>query len=170
MREARQQHQPVGLAAPAPSAVEREPRAARVRRWFAALAEAYGTALDVEVEDSGASGLKIAVRGDAELDDAEWQALEMLLQRAFGPPREAGRVRLEAPGRRRTREATLRERALELARAVQGDGEARETEPLNSYERRLIHIAVAEIGGLATESLGDGAERRVSIRRAPAEP
>jgi len=50
---------------------------------------------------------------------------------------------------------------------------------LNSYERRIVHMIVSERPGLETYSVGEGADRRVTIapRRAadtggndPAEP
>lgn len=146
---------------------ETEPRAQRVERWFAALGEALGEPAEVEADDRGPDGLVIRVLGTPpDLEADEWSALERLLQRAFGPPRSEGRVTLEVPGLRESREARLRGQARELAEAVRGDGEPRRTEPLNSYERRLIHIAVAEVGGLVTRSEGEGPERAVVIRRA----
>lgn len=142
-------------------------RVERVERWFEALGEALGESVEVGAEDAGPEGLVIRVLGTPpELDAGEWNALERLLQRAFGPPRAEGRVTLEVPGLRESREARLREQARELAEAVRSDGEPRTTEPLNSYERRLIHIAVADVGGLVTQSEGEGPERAVVIRRA----
>lgn len=162
-------------ASPRPVPAEREappppaPREARVRRWFEVLGEALDAPVDVEVDDRGPEGLQIRVVGTPpELETDEWGALERLLQRAFGPPRAEGRVTVEVPGLRESREARLRDRALELARDVREDGEPRRTEPLNSYERRLVHIAVGELGGLATESEGEGPDRCVVIRRADA--
>lgn len=155
-----------GATEPAVPVPPPEARSVRVRRWFTALGEELDAVPEVEVEDAGAEGLRIRVVGTPpELEAEEWSALELLLQRAFGPPRAEGRVSLEVPGRRESREQRLWQRALELARAVRDDGEERQTEPLNSYERRLVHMAVAELGGLATESEGSGAERRVRIRR-----
>jgi spoIIIJ-associated protein len=161
-------------AAPRPPVGERArtaSRSDRIRRWFEALSDALGP-VDVEIEDSGPEGVRVSVLGEKPgLVDEEWSALEMLLRRAFGPPRVPGRITLEVPGRREGRENGLRERARELAEAVRGDGEPRSTEPLNSYERRLVHVSVAELGGLVTESQGEGALRCVSIRvaEAPAE-
>jgi predicted RNA-binding protein Jag len=163
-------------AAPRTAGREAEPlasRSDRIRRWFEVLSETLGSALDVEVEDAGAGGVRVRLIGEASsLDPDEWSAVEMLLRRAFGPPRVPGRLSLQIPGRREDRDAGLRDLAHALAAAVRSDGEPRATEPLNSYERRLVHVAVGEVGGLVTESLGDGALRSVSIRLAesPAEP
>jgi hypothetical protein len=164
---------------PAARRVPREPpprdpvdtasRPARIREWFAALSEVLAP-LEVEVEDAGSAGVRVRLQpGDPGLlESEEWEALELLLRRAFGSPRLPGRVLFDVPGRRVDREAGLRRRAQELAAAVRSDGEPRSTEPLNSYERRLVHVAVAELGGLTTESQGEGAVRTVAIRLAEA--
>jgi spoIIIJ-associated protein len=39
-----------------------------------------------------------------------------------------------------------------------------ELEPMSSYERRIIHAALGEYPDIATESKGEGAERRVVIK------
>jgi spoIIIJ-associated protein len=48
---------------------------------------------------------------------------------------------------------------LEKARRT---GQAQEIGPLNSYERRIVHLAVAEAGG-SSESVGDAAVKTVII-------
>ena len=35
--------------------------------------------------------------------------------------------------------------------------------PLNAYERRLVHLAVAEVPGVTSESIGDAAVKTVTI-------
>ena len=35
--------------------------------------------------------------------------------------------------------------------------------PLNPYERRIVHLAVAEVPGVATESIGDAFSKTVHI-------
>jgi spoIIIJ-associated protein len=50
-----------------------------------------------------------------------------------------------------------------LAENVLESGEPRETDPLNSRERWLVHNALREVAGVKSESTGDGAEKRVKI-------
>ena len=45
-------------------------------------------------------------------------------------------------------------------------GSPRETEALNAYERRIVHLAVAAAGGVSSRSQGEGSDRRVVISRA----
>lgn len=39
-------------------------------------------------------------------------------------------------------------------------------DPMNAFDRRIIHLAVEKIGGVASESRGEGEARRVVIRPA----
>ena len=50
-----------------------------------------------------------------------------------------------------------------LAEKVKQTGVDQQIGPLNPYERRLVHIAVAEIPGVATESVGDAFSKTVYI-------
>ena len=97
-------------------------------------------------------------------------ALEYLLQRTYGDAAEPRKILVDAAGYREQREAGLRQRATELAQAVSGDGETRSTEPLNSYERRIVHMVVADLAGLSSRSEGQGSRRRVFIESALEQP
>jgi spoIIIJ-associated protein len=96
------------------------------------------------------------------------RALEHVLQRAASRPGSRQRVVVACPGYREQRDDSLRAEARSLAQAVRRDGRPRQTRPLNAYERRIVHIAVSEEPGLRTFSVGEGADRRVTV--APAEP
>ena len=81
---------------------------------------------------------------------------------------EPRRLIVECEGYRTRRDDALRRRALLLAEQVLADGRPRRTEPLNSYERRIVHVTLAEMEGVRTFSVGEGADRRVTV--APAGP
>jgi spoIIIJ-associated protein len=91
------------------------------------------------------------------------EALEHLLHGMFAHRIAPRRLRVECQGQREQREQRLRAKALELAAAVLKDGQLRTTDPLNAYERRLVHMAVAEQPGVITYSVGGGADRRVTV-------
>jgi spoIIIJ-associated protein len=51
----------------------------------------------------------------------------------------------------------------ELADRVVESGEPRETDPLSSRERWLVHNSLREVTGVRSESTGEGSEKRVKI-------
>ena len=67
--------------------------------------------------------------------------------------------------RKRRRSQILR-RARDVARRVQRSGRQEALEPMSAYERKLVHDAVAQMGGLETASEGEEPNRRVVIRKA----
>lgn len=139
-----------------------------------AFSEASGIPLSFEIRE-GEDTVTVRLGGDREAllrDDAALvRALEHLFQRAFTESLDR-RLVLDCEGLKDEREEGLRRRARAWAAEVKRTGRPRETPPLNAYERRLVHMAVAEEPGLRTFSVGEGASRRVTIalQEAPAEP
>ena len=66
-------------------------------------------------------------------------------------------------GYRNKREDDLTALAVRIANRVIRTGCYYEMEPMNPYERHIIHTAVAEIEGVRSESKGEGPDRRVVI-------
>ena len=69
----------------------------------------------------------------------------------------------EAAHAKLSRYRALADEARALAEDVRGDGQPRTTEPLNAYERRVVHIALTDEPGVSTRSVGEGAARRVTV-------
>jgi spoIIIJ-associated protein len=65
--------------------------------------------------------------------------------------------------RRRSR---LVSKAKDAARRAQRSGRPEKLEPMNAFERKIVHDAVAGIGGVVSESEGEDPDRRVVIRKA----
>lgn len=139
--------------------------------------EALGAAAGLEVEASVEDGrdavtlrLHTSEAGfflGADGEGAPFKALEHLLHRMFAPDVAPLKLRVEMDGYREAREASLRTMAETLAAEVRRDGAPRETPALNAYERRIVHMAAAVAGGVASKSEGEGAERRVVLHPAP---
>jgi spoIIIJ-associated protein len=91
------------------------------------------------------------------------RATEHLLQRTYGAEFLPRPLRVECEGFQERRDRALAEEARDLARAVRGDGKPRTTEPLNAYERRVVHVALNDEPGITTYSVGEGAARRVTV-------
>lgn len=64
---------------------------------------------------------------------------------------------------RQKKEKELKEYAQKIAQKVQASGEKRIMELMNPYERRIVHVAVNQIPGITTESLGEGFLKKVKI-------
>jgi spoIIIJ-associated protein len=73
------------------------------------------------------------------------------------------RVIVDVEDFRKRREARLEEDAREIAERVRHSGQEESLEPMNSYERKLVHDAIADIEGVETESRGVDPERYVVI-------
>lgn len=141
------------------------------------LAEATGLDLSFAVADHEGR-LQVRVEGagaPAFLGDEGVQpALEHLLRRwaeRAGHDLDLAGGGGGGAGHRERRDEALRQRALQLADAVRVDGQPRRLEGLNSYERRIVHVALQDAPGVETFSVGEGAGRRVVIapRIAPLE-
>ncbi len=68
---------------------------------------------------------------------------------------------LDSHGYRRTREAELREMARIGCDHAKRLGSEFSMDRLNPYERRIVHMACQEAGGVETRSVGDGFYKRV---------
>jgi spoIIIJ-associated protein len=53
--------------------------------------------------------------------------------------------------------------AVFLAQKAKDTGVEQQLGPLNPYERRIVHMAVAEVPGATTESIGDAFSKTVHI-------
>ncbi len=73
------------------------------------------------------------------------------------------KVQVDCEFFRRRKEKQLKEYATEIAQKVKETGQEEILDMMNPYERRIVHIAVNQISGLTTESLGDGFLKKIRI-------
>ena len=92
------------------------------------------------------------------------EALQHLVNQAFGRvlPKDE-RIVCDVQGFRATREAELRAMARHAAERVRSTSIAFTFGPMNSNERRVIHLALATESDLYTESIGEGFARRLKV-------
>jgi spoIIIJ-associated protein len=118
-------------------------------------ADGDGVRIDVDGEGSEAF---LFQRGEG------LRALQTIVNTAFRRQLgEDGRVLVDCQGFRRDKDAELKQMAKFLAGKVLQNGGTQEMGPLNSYERRIVHMAVAEIAGVSSESIGDASVKTVII-------
>jgi spoIIIJ-associated protein len=135
-----------------------------LNRFTAAL----GIASPVKVEESS-DGPRLNLTGEeAELlvrhRGEPLKALQHIVDMAFG--RSVGdeqRIFIDALEYRKGKDIELRRMAKFLAEKAKQTGLDQQLGPLNPYERRLVHMAVAEVPGVATESIGDAFAKTVLI-------
>ena len=70
---------------------------------------------------------------------------------------------LDVAGYRDKRESDLTALAQRIGAKVRKTGRSFAMEPMNPYERRIIHSAISKMEGVRSESKGDGRDRRVVI-------
>ena len=73
------------------------------------------------------------------------------------------RITVDVAGYRARREEKLRELARRQAEKVQKYGRSVMLEPMNPYERRIIHAEIQNIEGVSTNSIGSDSNRKVVI-------
>jgi spoIIIJ-associated protein len=157
----------------AASATAPDPRVG-LRDTIRALAEAGGLDVEAEIEEReqavvvrlhGADeGFFLGEDGCGEV----LRATEHVLQRLYGAALHPRALRLTAEGFRARRDEALAVEAHRLAEAVRATGQPRRMEPMNAYERRVVHVALQAEAGITTFSVGQGSDRRVTV--APAGP
>jgi spoIIIJ-associated protein len=116
---------------------------------------ADGTHINIDGEDGGV----LVRRGGEGL-----QALQHLVATAFR--RQLGddnRIVIDCNGFRREKDQELRQMATFMAEKARTTGAPQEMGPLNPYERRIVHMAIAEVPGASSESIGDAFMKTVII-------
>jgi len=150
-----------------------DPRAG-LRETIRAVAEAGGLDVGVELEERE-EAVVVRLHGADEAfflgEDGRGEVLratEHLLQRLYGAALQPRALRLTCEGFRARRDEALAIEAHRLAEAVRAAAEPRTMEPMNAYERRIVHVALQAEPGITTYSVGQGSDRRVTV--APAGP
>jgi len=92
------------------------------------------------------------------------KALEHLAYRALGlEPAFHEKIQLDCAGFRALRFEELRMTARVAADRVLSSQQPFRLNPMNSRERRIVHLALKDTPGVRTESVGTGEERQVVI-------
>jgi spoIIIJ-associated protein len=156
------------LAASAAAAAQAPSTAEPVRKLVGELLDRMGIKCQVTarempeaiiVDISGRDlGMLIGWRGET-LRALQTMA-NLLASRHIGPER---RVIVDVEKYRQRRENTVREIALRAARQVKMTGDPITLDAMQPFERRAIHLALAEDPEVMTGSIGEEPERRVVV-------
>jgi spoIIIJ-associated protein len=136
--------------------------------FLSRFTSALGLKTPIDVEDTP-DGPRLNLSGeDAEIlarhRGEPLKALQHVVDMAFGRALpDDKRVFVDALGYRKGKDIELRQMAKFLAEKAKQTGLDQQLGPLNPYERRLVHMAVAEVPGVTTESVGDAFSKTVNI-------
>ena len=108
-------------------------------------------------------GLGVIIGRRGETLDALQYLTGLVANRADG---DYMRVTIDSGKYREKREKTLETLAKKLANNAVKTGRSSTLEPMNPYERRIIHAAVSQVEGALSTSVGEEPNRRVVISSA----
>jgi spoIIIJ-associated protein len=159
--------------------LDRPAAADALRNFLETIIRAAGFQLTVTVSMAapGAGG-DAAVLADVDGRDKEillergaevLKALEHLAFRALRlEPEHHEKIHIDCGGYRAMRFEELRMTAKVAAERVQASKQPFRLNPMTSRERRIVHLALKDMPGIRTESVGVGEHRQVVIH--PADP
>lgn len=141
---------------------------AEITQFVEKVARAMGLELSAESEELP-DGLRVNLVGDdgnilIRRQGEALAALQHLVAAVYrNDTPEKRRLVVDCMGFRKGKDAELGQMATFLAEKARSTGLAQEIGPLNPYERRIVHLAVAEVDSVTSESIGDAFEKTVII-------
>ena len=112
--------------------------------------------------DGENAGVLIGHHGDT-LDSLQYLANLAANKKQEGVKREYVKITVDVEGYRAKREMTLRTLARRMADKVLKYKKSVMLEPMNPYERRIIHSEIQHIEGVSTNSIGSENNRKIVI-------
>ena len=122
--------------------------------------------IDLDVENDRAivaivgTGLKALIGPHGETLDALQELTRLAVAQKTGV---RSRLMLDVSGHRQARRAELSALTKDTAQRVLDSGESARLAPMNPFERKVVHDAIAAIDGVRSESEGEEPNRRVVV-------
>jgi spoIIIJ-associated protein len=164
--------------------LDRQATAEALRHFLESLVRV--SRLDLKVDVRALSPGGAGTEGDAEvLADLDGRDKELLLERgaevlkafehlAFKAlrlePSFHEKIHIDSGGYRALRFEELRMTARVAAERVRTSRQPFQLNPMSSRERRIVHLALKDMSGVRTESIGVGEDRQVVIHPADSKP
>ncbi|USF27186.1 hypothetical protein N510_002132 [Firmicutes bacterium ASF500] len=170
----------IGSPAPAPKApvtyepaAEDDEKAIRIREFLTGLMAHLQVQASPEIFATSEGGYKVVLQGEnlgaiigrrGETLDAIQQLTSYSINRGQS---KRVRVHVDAEGYRAKREESLQRLAVKVAGKVVKYRRNMTLEPMNAYERHVIHTALQDYKGVSTYSTGVEPNRRTVVAYAP---
>jgi spoIIIJ-associated protein len=143
--------------------------AATAAEFLDGLMKAMGleAEVNVRVENEGAladvtgDNLGVLIGRRGQTLDALQELARTAVQRRL---RSRARLLVDVEGYRARRRSSLADYARSIAERAKERGTEIELEPMNAFERKIVHDAVAEIDGASSFSEGEEPQRKVVVR------
>jgi spoIIIJ-associated protein len=148
-------------------------RTRKALRFVRTLMEKMQMTVEVNIAPNDGEGSPDEIRIEIEGPDAGrtigkkgnvLDAIQYLTARVVVRPGDARRhVIVDAEGYRARHEDQLAQMARGLAQRVATEGKVITFDPMSARERRIVHMALKDMKGVRTESMGEEPQRRVQI-------
>lgn len=120
--------------------------------------EVEGDATYINIETAGVDGLLIGRKGDA-LNSIQHLIGRIVSRRLGGYQR----LTLDVGGYMKNRQEILKQKALKAAERARKTNREVQLEPMKAAERRIVHVALADVEGITTYTTGNGEMRKVFV-------
>ena len=160
---------PAAAEAPAAPAGEEDAEFAEVRRFLSGLMEHMGVKAEIEIRRRENGGIGVNLSGDSMgaiigRRGETLDAIQHLTNYAVNKGSDKHmHISVDAEGYRSKREESLAHSAEKMAEKVLKYKRSMAFEPMNSYERHVIHTALQNYEGVTTSSTGVEPNRRVVV-------
>jgi len=158
------------------TATEREDLAEKASEFLLGVLERMGIAADIDIkDDKDRTTLEIQTK-DSELvigrRGVVMDALQHLVNKVVYRDRTGDKTKplvVDAGGFRDKQIERLRALGQRMAEKALQTKQVVELQPMTAHDRRIVHMAIAEIPGLTTRSEGEGEDRHILIVPAAAD-
>jgi spoIIIJ-associated protein len=122
------------------------------------FAEPDGDSTYINIETAGVDGLLIGRKGDT-LNSLQHLVGRIVSRRLGGYQR----LTLDVGGYLKNRQDIIRQKAIKAAERAKKTNREVQLEPMKASERRIVHVALADMDGISTYTTGNGEMRKVFV-------
>jgi spoIIIJ-associated protein len=164
------------LEAPVADTAEREDLAEKASEFLLGVLERMGISADIDIKDDNDKTILEIQTKDTEVvigrRGVVMDALQHLVNKVVYRDRSGDRGKplvVDAGGFRDKQIERLRSLAQRMGEKALQTKQIVELQPMSPHDRRIVHMAIAEMPGLSSRSEGEGEDRHILVVPAEAE-
>ena len=116
-------------------------------------------AASIETEDAGR-----LIGKQGENLSALQLIVNQILSKQLPPDLEFKKVVIDVENWKKDKEEDLKEKVKSWVEQVKINKKELELEPMPAWQRRIVHLEIEKVGGITSESIGEGEERHLVIK------